>query len=164
VASVAHRTELSTDPVSRKLIAFSPGLDPVRSVRASVRYLHQRGCMSSGATRPVLRGKASPLVLFLSPTGTISSTARHLFFSSFRRCRDIVSAKHKTWCGFLSICPKLISRASQSYDSPMLFLTVEGPKVPLSRGALWICCAAALCGGMRLLPEHTSTRQRLGPR
>ena len=55
----------------------------------------------------------------------VAPTARHLFFNSFRR---------KTWCGFPSICPKLISRASQSFGSPMLLLTVEGPKVPLSRG------------------------------
>ncbi len=32
------------------------------------------------------------------------------------------------------ICPKLISRKSQSFGSPLLLLTVEGPKVPLSRG------------------------------
>jgi hypothetical protein len=36
--------------------------------------------------------------------------------------------------GFPSIFPELISRASQSFGSPMLSLTVEGPKVPLSRG------------------------------
>jgi hypothetical protein len=40
----------------------------------------------------------------------------------------------KTRCGFPSICPKLISRANQSFVSPVLLLTVEGPKVPLSRG------------------------------
>ena len=46
------------------------------------------------------------------------------------------------------ICLKLISRASQSFGSPMLLLAVEGPKVPLSRGlfgfvALW--CYAEEC-------------------
>ena len=45
-----------------------------------------------------------------------------------------VDAASKTWCGFSSICLKLISRASQSFCSPMLLLMVEGPKVPLSRG------------------------------
>ena len=42
--------------------------------------------------------------------------------------------RSKTWCGFPAICLKLISRASKSIGSPMLLLTVEGPKVPLSRG------------------------------
>ncbi len=56
--------------------------------------------------------------------------------------------RSKTWCGFPSICLKLISRASQSFGSPMLLLMVEGPKVLLSRGlfgfvALW--CYAEEC-------------------
>ena len=37
---------------------------------------------------------------------------------------------------FSSICLKLISRKSQYFGSLMLLLTVEGPKVPLSRGSL----------------------------
>ena len=39
-----------------------------------------------------------------------------------------------------------------------------GTKGASQQGALWICSATVLCGGMRLLPEHTSTRPRLGPR
>jgi hypothetical protein len=42
-------------------------------------------------------------------------------------------AKHNVvW--LFSICPELISRASQYFGFPMLLITVEGPKVPLSGG------------------------------
>jgi hypothetical protein len=39
-----------------------------------------------------------------------------------------------------------------------------GTKGASLQGALWVCSAAVLCGGMRLLPEHTSPRPLLGPR
>jgi hypothetical protein len=51
-------------------------------------------------------------------------------------------------CGFPSICPKLISRASRSFGFPMLLLTVEGPKAPLSRklfGFVALRCYAEEC-------------------
>ena len=57
------------------------------------------------------------------------------------------------------IYPKLVSRASLLAPRWIL-LTAEGPRCPLV-GARWICSAAVLCGGMRFLPEHTSTRPRL---
>ena len=45
----------------------------------------------------------------------------------------IVSAKQNVaWLSFN--LPEAISRKSQYFGSPMLLLTVEGPKVPLSRG------------------------------
>ena len=63
---------------------------------------------------------------FRRPLGIFSSTA---FVDAATSCR-----RSKTWCGLSSICPKLISRASQSFGSPMLLLAVEGPKAPLSWG------------------------------
>ena len=63
---------------------------------------------------------------FRRPLGIFSSTAFVDAATSSRRS--------KSWCGFLSIFLKLISRASQSFGSPMLLLTVDGPKAPLSRG------------------------------
>ena len=63
---------------------------------------------------------------FRRPLGIFSSAA---FVYAATSCR-----RSKTWCGFPLICLKLISRASQTFGSPMLLLTVEGPKVPLSRG------------------------------
>ena len=77
-----------------------------------------------------LHGIARLIVVRVAPfrrsQGIFSSTA---FVDAATSCR-----RSKTWCGLSSICPKLISRASQSFGSPMLLLTVEGPKAPLSRG------------------------------
>jgi hypothetical protein len=60
-----------------------------------------------------------------------------------------------------SIYPELISRGNLL--APDDIADGGGTTVPLSGGSL-VCSAAVLCGGMRHLPEHTSTGQRLGPR
>ncbi len=51
------------------------------------------------------------------------------FLQQLSSCR-----RSKTWCGFPSICLMLISRKSQYFGSSVLLLTVDGPKVPLSKG------------------------------
>ncbi len=89
---------------------------------------------------------------FRRPLGTfhqqISSTPRHRV------------GKKKTQCGF----PQLLEAyfTCEPFGSPLILLTVEGPRCPLA-GARWICSATVLCGGIRFLPKHTSTRPRLGP-
>jgi hypothetical protein len=65
------------------------------------------------------------------------------FLQNLSSCR-----RSKTWCGFPSICPKLISRASQYFGFPLLLLTVEVPKVPLSGGLFGFValrCSAEEC-------------------
>jgi hypothetical protein len=71
------------------------------------------------------------------------------FTSSFRRHRGIVSAKKMRSAASLNLTEAYFT--CEPFGSPLILLTVEGPRCPLGR-ARWICSATVLCGGMRLLP------------
>jgi hypothetical protein len=74
-----------------------------------------------------------------------------LFTNSFRRHRDIVSAKQKRSAASLNLLEAYFTCKRTGSPLVLLTLTVEAPRCPLA-GARWICIAAVLCGGMRLLP------------
>jgi hypothetical protein len=88
---------------------------------------------------------------FRQPLGIFSSTA------------SIVSAKQNVvWLSLNQ--PEAYFTCESIFWLPDAFADGGGTKGASYQGALWICSATVLCGGIRLLPEHTSTRSRLGPR
>ncbi len=84
-----------------------------------------------------------------------------LYTNSFRRHRGIVPAKQMRSAASLNL-PEAYFKC-EYFGSPLVSLAVEKPRFPLAE-ARWICSAMVICKEMCLLPEHTSTRSRLGPR
>ncbi len=69
------------------------------------RVLWSTGDNGKSRSNCAIRYTHWPTCVHHRSSGTISSTARHLFFNSFRRCRDIVSEKQaRVWLSYNLYC------------------------------------------------------------